>query len=184
MRLKERHEHENTFIVQDPHNLVEVGLAFFDSLWLVINRDGVKCTLVNCELEKVSIRVQIRKVGDIADFEGERQVLRLGFLHLLHDLVFVIDTLDDKVVHFQFGQEFLREVRITATWHQHFLGFVLLLDVLFQVSLQILEACVPFETLFEPVEFEELLPVRFILELSLILWQEVHRSLEWFGWFV
>lgn len=99
MRLKERHEHENTFVVQHPDNLVEVGLAFIDSLRLVINRDGIKCTLVNCELEEVSIRVQIRKVSDIANFEGERQVLRLGLLHLLHDLIFVIDALDDEIGH-------------------------------------------------------------------------------------
>ena len=77
MWLKQRHEHENTFVVQHPHNLIEVGLAFFDSLRLVINRDGIKCSLVNCELKEVSIRVQIRKVGDIADFERERQVLWL-----------------------------------------------------------------------------------------------------------
>ena len=126
-----------------------------DGFFAHISSNCIKSTLVDCYIESLILILPFQ-IGHIPKFVRERQVLRLVLFHLFDYTFFIINALDCNILQGQFGEELLREVRITATRNQNLL---VILDVEFEIVLQILKTSIPFKTFLESFKLEELLPI-------------------------
>ena len=55
MWLKQRNEHENTLVIKDSDNLIEISITFSDGLRGLVDCNGIQGTFVNSELEKITL---------------------------------------------------------------------------------------------------------------------------------
>jgi hypothetical protein len=66
----------------------------------------------------------------------------------------------------------LRQCRIATTQHQY--TCLLILNALLQVVFDFGIGGIPFEALLGLFILEELVPIAFLLELFVVLWQQIH----------
>ena len=110
MWLEQRNDHKGSVLVlQHSHHLVEVRMAHLNCLLIVIHCNSIKCSLINCTI-KLGILIKFGKVRHISDLEAELEVLWLALLHLLNNLLLVIDGLHCEPVDPQVGHKLLRKV--------------------------------------------------------------------------